>query len=76
MYKVRLNPSNEDLSDEAVPMSELYKNPPNHRYLPPLPVASPPLLCAKKMAPVVMGKKPAVVSMDSLFPYDCCVSNR
>ena len=53
-------------------IQKLIRNPPNHTYLPPMPVLAPPLLCRKSLDKAATDGK-VLVSVDSLTPYDICV---
>ncbi len=75
MYRITLD-SNipEDIPEGAPSLRELIMDPPNHWFLPPLPSPSPPLLCRDKLSKVIDCKPGVLISMDTIYPYTCCVS--
>ena len=75
MYRFTITESpNSKPPDGVVPIKELIKTPPNHLYLPPLPISFPPLLCQKEVATAMAGQRDVLVSIESVYPYECCVS--
>ena len=54
-------------------LAKLMDHPPDHAYLPPIPNHTPKLMCQEALDEAIK-KGSALVSVDSLFPYQVCVS--